>query len=168
MAHIIMMNKPYMDKSSVRTLIKYATTDKRTGGCVRFRGAIGADSHDPEEMIRQFIKVKKYYGKTEGRQVRHFVVSFDPTQKEGQVSSEMIAKWAYRIAWFYGSRYQMIYGIHEDTDTPHVHFVFNTVSYIDGKMYTSMLDEISQLYNHIDRIIQNDCGPAESCKSRFI
>lgn len=158
MAHIIMINKPYIDKSSVKNLIKYATTDKKTGKYVRFMGAIGTNSHEPEEMIKQFMKVKKYYEKTDGRQVRHFVVSFDPSQLEGQASPEMIAKWAYQIAWFYGSRYQVIYGVHEDTDIYHVHFVINTVSYVDGKMYTSGLGEISKLYHYIDSLIQADCG----------
>ena len=63
MAHIIMINKPYIDKSSVKNLIKYATTDKTK--YVRFMGAIGTNSHEPEEMIKQFMKVKKYYEKTD-------------------------------------------------------------------------------------------------------
>ena len=66
------------------------------------------------------------------------MVSFDPSQLESQASPEMIAKWAYQIAWFMVPDIQVIYGVHEDTDIYHVHFVINTVV-VDGKMYTSRL-----------------------------
>lgn len=38
-----------------------------------------------------------------------------------------------------GQEYQIAFALHEDTDYPHLHFVFNAVSFIDGHRYRTPL-----------------------------
>lgn len=37
---------------------------------------------------------------------------------------------------YYSSRYQIVFGVHTDTRNIHIHFIMNTVSYVDGMMYS--------------------------------
>lgn len=43
---------------------------------------------------------------------------------------------ALRISVYYGCSYQIVFGVHTDTEKIHIHFIMNTVSFIDGTMYS--------------------------------
>lgn len=96
---------------------------------------------DPDQMILQMGKVKAIFGKTNGfRQVRHFIVSFDPAW---QVTADMARQIAYEIARFYMGRYQ-------------IHFVMNSVSYIDGKLYSGASGDLFELKQHVKNVLNRN------------
>jgi len=54
--------------------------------------------------------VKKYFGKTSGNQLVHFVVCF----KENICDYNEVVNYAYQIAEYYKSRCQIIFGVHSE------------------------------------------------------
>lgn len=82
-------------------------------------------------------RLSEAYGKTEGIHLRHMVLSFSPSEIE-QLQPDALGE-IYKIgtyaAQYYGSEYQIVYSLHEDSGNYHVHFVMNTVSFLTGRKY---------------------------------
>lgn len=111
----------------------------------------------PERAYRQMRKVKKYYGKTSGNQLVHFVVCFN-NEVDNLATAE---KYAYKIAEYYKSRYQILYAIHNELRLTnsgyaksffHVHIVMNSVSFADGKMFADNKKDIGRFMEHISEV----------------
>ena len=64
------------------------------------------------------------------------------------------AQWiAEDVARFYSSRYQICYGVHLNTDDLHIHFALNTVSFIDGKLFSEGWMELEQLKLYVHKVV---------------
>ena len=63
--------------------------------------------------------VKQHFQKMDGREMRHFIVSFDEdiTPYDAYIMGRQIAA-------YYAHRYQIVFGVHDDTENLHIHFVF--------------------------------------------
>lgn len=138
-----MVSDPYNNFSSIFNLIDYALTDKRTGKPVRYCGGFNVDISRADE---QMVLVKEYFHKASKRMMRHFIVSF-----EEDVLAYDAYVLGYQIAAFYAGRYQIVFGVHEDTDNLHIHFVFNTVSFVDGLKYSEDINDLSKLKEYVNR-----------------
>lgn len=149
MAIVKIVNEKYYSSTSIKNLINYATDYSKTHGLI---GAIGTNPYDIDKMISQMLAVKNAYGKYEDcRQARHIVVSFEDN---GSVDSEIAYIIAYDIARFYAGRYQICFGVHMNTDNIHIHFIQNTVSYVDGKLFSGHWIELNQFKQHVNCIIE--------------
>lgn len=73
--------------------------------------------------------LKQCYGKTDGKQLRHFVLSF---QAKDKITEKDIKAISYYIACCCGEEYQTVSAVHTNTQHPHIHFVLNTVGYRNG------------------------------------
>jgi len=111
----------------------------------------------PERAYKQMRKVKKYYGKTSGNQLVHFVVCFNNEVND----IAMAEKYARKIAEYYKSRYQILYAIHQELRYTksgygkswfHVHIIMNSVSFVDGKMFADNKKDIVRFINHISKV----------------
>ena len=147
MCLVKMVSDPYYNESSIFNLVHYALTDKSTGTHVRYYGGYNVDVSRAAEQI---VLVKQYFHKWNGRKMRQFIVSFD----------ESIAPYdAYILGWqtaaYYADRFQIIFGVHEDTENVHIHFVFNTVSFIDGLKYSGSYADLCSLKAHAKQIYEN-------------
>lgn len=148
MAIVKIVTEKYYQLSDVQRLINYATNESKTYGLF---GGVGINPNDPDKMLCQMLTVKKGYKKEYGnRQLRHIVVSFD---KEERITPQTAYYIAYEIAGFYGDEYQVCFGVHQDTDILHIHFVQNTVNYVTGKMYSSGIRELDNLKEYVEQII---------------
>lgn len=148
MAIVEMVNKSYKDTNAVGTLVSYATDLEKTGGMI---GGVGVHFDNPEAMVFQMKMVKHLFGKEEGyRQIRHFIVSFAEDEAVILQNARFIA---FEIAQYYGGQYQICYGVHQDTEHLHIHFVFNTVSYIDGKLYSGGPCDLQDLKCYVRHVI---------------
>ena len=79
-----------------------------------------------------------------------FIISFD---KKDHITPEE-AQWiAEDVAKFYSSRYQICYGVHLNTDDLHIHFALNTVSFIDGKLFSEGWMELERLKRYVNEVI---------------
>lgn len=146
MCVVKMVSDPYNNFSSIFNLIDYALTDKRTGKPVGYCGGFNVDISRADE---QMVLVKEYYHKTSKRMMRHFVVSF-----EDKVSAYDAYILGYQIAAYYAGRYQIVFGVHEDTDNLHIHFVFNTVSFVDGLKYSGDTCDLSRLKAYVNEVFE--------------
>ena len=143
-------NEKYMKPSDLKNEIKYATNIKKTDG---FIGGLGVTPYNPEEMIYQMNMVKRSFRKNEfgRRQLRHIIVSFE---QEWSVSPKLALTIAYDIALFYADRFQIAFGVHQDTENTHIHFVQNTVSHIDGKMFSGAWQELESFKIHVHSVLE--------------
>lgn len=144
MCIIKVMSDPYKNCSSIYALVNYALTDKRTRQRVRFYGGYNVDALMASDQI---VLVKQYYHKVDNRQMRHFSVSF-----EDYITPYDAYILGYQIAAYYGKRYQIVFGVHEDKKIPHIHFVFNTVSFVDGLKYSDAYTDLSRLKAYVNEV----------------
>ena len=126
------VNQPYDKPRDLQNLLHYAMTDKQTGSWCQYTGGINTA---PMYALDEMMYVKRFFRKTEGRQLRHIIVSPD-TQYYFRLTPQDLYFLALRIGTYYSSRYQIVFGVHTDTRNIHIHFIMNTVSYVDGMMYS--------------------------------
>lgn len=146
MCIIKMVSDSYKNFSSIFNLVNYALTDKRTKQPVRYCGGFNVDISRADE---QMVLVKEYFHKASKRMMRHFIVSF-----EDDISPYDAYILGYRIAAYYAGRYQIVFGVHEDTDNPHIHFVFNTVSFVDGLKYSENISDLSRFKAYVNEVYE--------------
>lgn len=145
---LIMMNKPYNDKEALNTVVHYV--------CRGGYGFCGGYGVDPRYAAEQMLLVKKIWWKEQGRQVRHFILSFG---KKESIGYEKVMQLGFDICQYYAD-YQSVYGLHQDTGHLHLHFAVNTVSYKNGKMYAEGVSDWYGLRGYIQGLI-----PQVVCRS---
>ncbi len=157
------VNENYKAPSALENVINYVTNKEKTNGYI---GGYGVNPCDPAQMILQMEKVKEIFGKTNGfRQIRHFIVSFDPTW---QVTADMARQIAYEIARFYMGRYQICFGVHLDKENIHIHFVMNSESYVDGKLYSGALRDLFELKQHVKNVLNRNIPALQITVEEFL
>lgn len=115
---------------------------------------------DIDNAYEQFLAVKRYFYKTSGNPVFHFVVSF--TTKTTRYNDIKHTEYLCRnIANYFADKYQIVWCIHEKRTSKryggiasvyHAHFVMNSVSYIDGKMFSGNRTELYAFLEHIKNV----------------
>ena len=102
------------------------------------RKAVFKDSFalDLNHAAEQIHAVKNFWCETHGRQMVQFILAFDDHESVSMSNDEIIQIAESFCGLFY-DRFQIVYGVHFDTNNPHIHFAMNNVSYIDGKRYLS-------------------------------
>ena len=107
---------------------------------------------DIDNAYEQFLLVEKYFGKTSGNPVFHFVIVYDAKSTWGD---------NYERAAYFSDRYQLVYCIHRKpcrkkyngcASVYHAHFIMNSVSYADSKMFSGNRTEIYALLECIKRV----------------
>lgn len=144
MAYYKNIAKDYINYDSVENAINYICQPEKTPS-----GLIGGLSilvTSPEDMIMQFKAIKELFHKEDGKQVRHFVLSFSPYQL---MEYENLFIMARLIAGYYAENYQIVYSVHEDSVCPHIHFVMNTVSFRNGLKFDEGYSDYYAFMNHI-------------------
>ena len=138
------VNEGYKEKRDMLNLLSYIAerADIVSG--------FGINTYTVESIFCSFEFVKRYWHKAEEgrRQVRHLIVSFD----DSEMPLDTINDFAWKIGALYGNRYQVFYGIHTDKKYPHVHYVINTVSFVDGLMFSEGYGDFMKLKNNIATI----------------
>lgn len=115
---------------------------------------------DIDNAYEQFLLVKKYFYKTSGNPIFHFIVSFNTrtTRYNDLEYTEYLCR---NIAGYFADKYQIIWCIHDKSTSKryggiasvyHAHFVINSVSYIDGKMFSGSYADIYTFFEHIKRV----------------
>lgn len=151
MACLIFVEKSYRDPRSVKNTINYAT--KKQGVQVNYFGGYSVDDRNPRQMIYQFNAVKNafYKSKENHRQVRHFILSFGEKDKVSSYEAYLIA---HEVASYYSNQFQIVYGVHENTENLHIHFILNTVSYMDGHLFTEGIFQQRVFLEHTYMVLQ--------------
>lgn len=106
-----------------------------------------------EDVVGSMDEIAKKFNKTEGVQLRHFVVAFRPEEvNKPEIANEI----ACELARFIGREYQVAFAIHEDTEYLHIHFMQNSISYVDGHRYYGTRKEYYNLLNFATNFLWNN------------
>ena len=135
----------YQDDDAIPQLIGYITQKYKTP-----HQLIGGFHNDVQNPAGSMIAVSNHFGKNSRIRLHHFVLSFDYSLNG-----------AYHLLWDIGlgvaseiaKRHQIVFAVHEDTNHIHIHFVFNAVSYVDGKKYHGGKTEYKELIHLCTKII---------------
>lgn len=115
---------------------------------------------DINDAYEQFLTVKRYFGKTSGNPVFHFIVIYNARSTRGD-KIEKAKSMSRSIASYFSDKFQLIWCVHEKVRSKkyggcatiyHAHFVMNSVSYIDGKMFGGSYAEIYSFLEYIKRV----------------
>ena len=135
---------------SVKTVINYAAKDsKKEKDESLFYGVNCADN--PAVAAYQMQKTKELYGKTDGRQYKHYVLSF----AAGEIKIDDAKSYAKELATkCFGDRFEVACGIHINSagQKIHAHFVVNSVSFVDGKKLHFSKSDLNKFKNINDSI----------------
>lgn len=136
----------YHDATAISDVIRYCCQpSKIPHRCI---GGFGLNLTYAAEQMEGVIRA---YGKTEGVHLRHMVLSFEAGERVSLYFANQIA---HQVAWYYGSAYQILYAIHEDTPHLHIHFVMNTTSYINGKKYAQKKEDYFRFLQYLAEILK--------------
>ncbi len=139
----------YNDPQCVGNLINYIMRDKSfTDRYERNTYSGSPNIYDLNNAAAEFMTIKKCYGKANGRQLRHIVISPDP---KDLFTAGMLYEFALYVCEYYSSQYQICFSVHTDKKIPHLHIVMNTVSYVNGKMLHDTLSEQAQFRAYCEK-----------------
>ena len=88
---------------------------------------------DPGREVRQMLETKRDYGKEDGIQYYHMILSFRP----GELTPELALDIAREFAEEHLPGYQAVIGVHVDKAHIHAHILFNSVNADTGEKYHS-------------------------------
>lgn len=135
---------------NIKTVINYAAKDmKKEKDNTLFFGINCADN--PGITAYQMNKTKEYYGKLDGRQYKHYVLSF----AAGEISKNAAKTYAKELAeQCFGNRFEVAVGIHVNSagGKIHAHFVVNSVSFVDGRKLHFSKSDLDNFKNINDSI----------------
>lgn len=147
----------YKDKYALTDVIGYVLSLNKTDGYV------GGWAVEPFQAAREMELLASLHHKTGGTRLRHWVISFSEDDLRHAVKklhrTEMVTlkSLGYLFSKYYANEYQVVFGVHLDTENYHIHFVMNTVAYTDGHKYAGTKQEY---YDYIKyaKAIASRCG----------
>lgn len=96
---------------------------------------IGGMNVDPQYAAIEMETVKNIWMKKNGIQLWHVILSFSEMESAQYSVPEEARYIAYEICEFFADKYQVVFGIHAGANL-HIHFVINSISYLDGKRFS--------------------------------
>ena len=107
--------KAVNSRASIGKAVKYVTKDEKTE-----EKLISGIDCNPQTAIEEMKTTKEMWGKTDGRQYKHFVHSFPPTD---QVTPEQAHEMAKELCKERFEGHEVIIATHKDTDHIHSHII---------------------------------------------
>lgn len=103
--------------------------NKTMGEYIGYRGFA---NFDIASMERSFYTTQMLYNKTSGDKLVHLILTFS---WDMEVNEELAMIIANVITNIIGKEHQVVFGVHVNGLNPHIHFIINSVSYVNGKEY---------------------------------
>ena len=137
MPNLILVRNEYQDYRALWGVLDYVLRSNYCGGY----------GIDPNQAYRQMVLVKEAYHKRTGVQLKHFFITFHDWEML-YMGFEDILQLGFEVGKYFGE-YQMVYGIHLDSNHVHLHIVMNSVSFIDGHKYSDGLSKFNGLCRYL-------------------
>lgn len=122
MPYIKLVDGAYNNSDAIKNMYNYMTDPAKTNGLT------GGYNVIPAYAVQMMRTVKKLYGKDDGKQLLHIIISLS---KKENISKEAMYRISSYIASFFCD-YQLVFSVHSNTGHIHTHFMINTVSFRDG------------------------------------
>lgn len=132
MAVTKILNIKQSPKGSGRHLsnaIRYIMNPEKTKEHALVGGNAGSE---PDEAYRTMIDTKKAWGKTDGRQGYHMVISWKPGEADEEKAYQVLREFCEE---YLGEEYDYVFAVHDDQEHVHGHIIFNSVNRMDGYKY---------------------------------
>lgn len=146
------INKQTKSHGAMRNCIEYVLRESKIkDGLVDITGPYAFDSITYDLVYRSFKEEKEIWNKDNGRMYAHHVISF---HKDEKITAEQAFEFGKTFAEQAFEDYQTLISVHQDKNHLHIHFVTNSVSFIDGyKLHISAkeLEKMKQLTNDMCR-----------------
>lgn len=114
-------------------------------------GYFGGLAVDPLCPAESMMLISEQFGKQDGVQLRHFVISFAPDETNDPAFVNKIAQ---QTAMFVGQDYQVLYAVHENEPHLHFHLIHNSVNYHTGARYYGRKKEFYAFQNALKGILR--------------
>ncbi len=109
--------------------IEYILNEKKTENGIWIGGNSGVNA---DEVLRTFLDTKSRFGKNDGRQGYHFVISFKAGEVDAATCFDIVKDFCDQ---YLGDHFDHVFAIHNDKEHIHGHVIFNSVSRVDGLKY---------------------------------
>lgn len=113
----------------LKNALEYILNPEKTKGGILAGGNCGTV---PLDVLATFLETKQAFGKMDGRQGYHFVISFAKGETDEQEGYQVVKEFCEE---YLGDDYEYVFAIHDDTEHVHGHIIFNSVSRTDGYKY---------------------------------
>ena len=131
--------KAVNSKASIGKIINYITKGEKT----EEKLILGKDC-TPATAIDEMKATKEQWKKTEGRQYKHYVQSFNPKDKiTSEKANEIGKKFIENTEKFKG--HEVLMATHVDKGHIHNHFIVNSVNFENGKKYQEKKQDLEIL-----------------------
>lgn len=137
----------YQDPQAIPDVVSYICRPDKTPSQI-----IGGVKIDLQDIAGSMIAVSDGFHNNSRIRLHHFILAF-PAEEFQRLG--MLRQIAEEVCGYLGRCYQIVYALHEDTDHPHLHFVFNAVSYIDGIKYRGGKAEYYELIGLCKNILRS-------------
>ena len=99
----------------------------------------------------EMMKVKELYGKLDGRQCQHYILSFAKDEITLSDAVKYVEKHAEKC---FGDRFQVFVGVHINSESKciHAHYIVNSVSFIDGYKIQTSKEDYNRYRDYNDEI----------------
>lgn len=139
--------KAINSRASIGKIINYITKDEKTK-----QKLITGINCIPENAIDEMKAIKIQWKKEAGRQYKHYIQSFNPTDKiTSEMAHEIGLKWIDQKRF---KGFQVVMATHIDRNHIHNHFVLNSVSFENGKKFTESKSDLQALKDYSNQLSQ--------------
>lgn len=136
--------KAVSSRASIGRAIKYITKDEKTE-----EKLVSGIECNPNTAIEEMKATKEIWGKTEGRQYKHFVHSFPPDEK---ITPEKAHEIATELCKERFKGHEVLIATHKDKDHIHSHIIVNSVNYEDGHKLQWSKKDLAQMKEHCNEL----------------
>lgn len=156
------INDSKNDKNAFERMIEYVTKKPYTV----WETDVGAIGCRKETALQDMTALQQSFHKNSGRQYDHAVLSITPDFPTLKDSDYM--EIGRRIA-SHCIGHQCVYALHKDTHRRHLHFVWNTISYKDGKRFSMGPPGLNQEKLYINKVLEEyDLDPIRSSPNEMV
>ena len=137
--------------------VNYVVFGKAASDCV------GSPNTSLQCPIEQMHYVKKYFDKRSVNPLFHFIVAYNTRSAYDLERAKQMTR---KIAEYFASRYQIVWCVHEKHMSKgrshygmatmyHAHFIMNSVSFKDGRMFSGDHAEMYSFLDHIKSVTRD-------------
>lgn len=141
MSNVIVRNLKYENVDALENIFAYGLEiekeDLNKNIPHKLWFAYGALANTPQSAIESFNMVKRLYDKTDGNLLHHVIVNIKPKRILNncvEVSQHVGVELGNKLL---KEGYQNVFFIHQKNGYAHIHFVINSINYLNGKRVIS-------------------------------
>lgn len=161
--------KNYKNDDALEKVICYIfreNTEKEEDLIPELSGGYGVDLSSTRTVTDDMQMIKTIYGKTGGRQLRHFSVNLS-ADETAQIRD--LKEFAYEVCGYYGNEYQTVFAGHRQIENGreriHFHVCCNSVSYETGAKMSMRKGSLQEFKNFVNAKVQ-EYGVMEEAENR--